>query len=101
MEKRLGLANEKLAELLEVHKDYPITTNSLFVKSNKQRRQENVMKSIEERVKREFERPGQKVGVDEITRLLASMTTATTSTMDMDMVAAEDALDNMNAFYEV
>jgi hypothetical protein len=68
MEKSLELAEEKLKELLEVHKDHPLTTNHDFI-DNRRKLQ------------------GQRSEEEPIT--------------DMDLVAAEDAFDNMNAYYKV
>jgi len=68
MEKSLELAKEKLKELLEVHKDHPLTTNHDFIGNRRKLQQQ-----------RSEEEPG----------------------TDMDMVAAEDAFDNMNAYYKV
>lgn len=101
MERRLSISYEKLDELLEVHKDHPMTTNSLFVNGAKQRRHESASKAIEERVKLRFQKAGQKVSADEITQFLSTLNASTTSNVDMDMIAAEDAFDHMNAFYEV
>jgi hypothetical protein len=39
------------------------------------------------------------VSVDEITQMMSTITTK--ADLDMDMVAAEEAFDNMNAYYEV
>lgn len=68
MAERLETANTKLNEILEVHKDQPMTTNPDFV--------ENRRKLQQKRVEDE-------------------------PINDMDLVAAEEALDNMNAYYEV
>lgn len=68
MEKSLELAKEKLNELLEVHKDHPLTTNHDFVDNRRKLQQ---LRSEEE------------------------------SSTNMDLVAAEDAFDNMNAYYKV
>jgi hypothetical protein len=85
MEEKLGSAYDKLDELLEVHKDHPITTNSSFIKNSKKPRKDM--------------QPGQKVNIEEITNILSTMSPE--ANLDMDMVAAEEAFDNMNAFYEV
>lgn len=68
MEKSLEVAEEKLNEILEVHKDHPLTTNHDFIKNRRKLQQ-----------KRSEEEP----------------------CTDMDLVAAEDAFDNMNAYYKV
>jgi hypothetical protein len=61
-------AYNKLNELLEVHKDHPMTTNHDFV---------NYRRKLQKK-RGEGESRG-----------------------DMDLVAAEDAFDNMNAYYNV
>lgn len=99
MEEKLHLAYSKLDELLEVHKDYPMTTNSHFINNSKNPRQDASKKDLESIIKRGLTQAGQSVSIDEITRMLSSMSTKTD--VDMDMVAAEEALDNMNAYYEV
>lgn len=68
MGERLEAANSKLDELLDVHKDHPMTTNYDFVDNRR-------------RIQQKRDEDG--------------------STTDMDLVAAEDALDNMSAYYEV
>jgi len=72
MEKKLDLAHSRLNELLEVHKDFPMTTNSEFVTKSRASRLDLRKEDLE--IKAE---------------------------LNMDMVAAEEALDNMNAYYEV
>ena len=99
MEEKLNSAYGKLDELLEVHKDFPMTTNSHFVNKSKTLRQGNSEEQFEEAMKGFLIQPGQKIGIDEVRRLLSTMTPITN--MDMDMVAAEEAFDNMNAYYEV
>jgi hypothetical protein len=68
MAKRLETANSKLNELLEVHKDHPMTTNPDFVENRRNLQQKRSEKE---------------------------------SSADMDLVAAEDAFENMNAYYKV
>jgi hypothetical protein len=64
----LEAANSKLNELLEVHKDYPMTLNHDFVANRRQIQRE-----------RNEQEPN----------------------ISMDMVAAEEAFDNMTAYYKV
>jgi hypothetical protein len=99
MEERLNYAYSKLDELLEVHKDYPMTMNSQFINTSKETREGNKEQQLEDAMRQALIQPGQKVSIDEITRLLSTMNTKPNS--DMDMVAAEEAFDNMNAYYEV
>jgi uncharacterized Fe-S cluster-containing protein len=68
MDRSLELAEEKLKELLEVHKDHPMTTNHEFIDNR---------------------------------RKLQKQRSEESPTTDMDLVAAEDAFDNMNAYYKV
>jgi hypothetical protein len=99
MEERLNFAYAKLDELLEVHKDFPMTTNSQFISKSKTIHQDNSKDQLEEAMRKSQLQPGQNVSIDDITRLLSTMTPA--ANLDMDMVAAEEAFDNMNAYYEV
>ena len=68
MDRSLELAEEKLLELLEVHKDHPMTTNHEFIDNRRKLQQQRSEESL---------------------------------STDMDLVAAEDAFDNMNAYYKV
>ncbi|KAL2062905.1 hypothetical protein VTL71DRAFT_5977 [Oculimacula yallundae] len=97
MEEKLNLAYSKLDDLLEVHKDYPMTTNSLFLSNSKSTRQDSSKKALESMLK-DRSHPDKDVSVDEITKMMSAITT---KEMDMDMAAAEEAFDNMNAYYEV
>jgi hypothetical protein len=99
MEEKLNSAYNKLEELLEVHKDFPMTTNSHFINKSKTLRQDNSKEQFEDAMKKATQQLGQKATVEEISRFLSSITPKTN--LDMDMVAAEEAFDNMNAYYEV
>jgi len=99
MEERLNRAYGKLDELLEVHKDYPMTTNSHFISSSKASREENMKGQFKDVMKEAGIEAGQNVNVEEITRLFSTL--GTQANLDMDMAAAEEAFDNMNAYYEV
>jgi len=99
MEERLTSAYGKLDELLEVHKDYPMTTNSQFIKNSKTYRQDKNMEQFNQAVEETGLQPGQKLSLEDFSRLLPSK--SLTANLDMDMVAAEEAFDNMNAYYEV
>jgi hypothetical protein len=99
MEKRLDCAYAKLDELLEVHKDYPMTTNSHFISSSKESREVNQKAKIEDVMQQAQLDSGQKISIEEISRLLSTLSAK--PNLDMDMVAAEEAFDNMNAYYEV
>ncbi len=103
MEEKLNSAYRKLDELLGVHKDYPMTTNSQFLNNvkNKRPRRDSNNQVLDEDLKAILQ-VGQKVDsddIEEISRLLS--TSNTKPVLDMDMVAAEEAFDNMNAYYEV
>jgi hypothetical protein len=54
---------------------------------------------FEDMMKKGILQPGQNISVDEISRLLSTMKPR--ADLDMDMIAAEEAFDNMNAYYEV
>ncbi|KAH8679503.1 P-loop containing nucleoside triphosphate hydrolase protein [Tricladium varicosporioides] len=98
MEEKLNFAYAKLDELLEVHKDYPMTTNSHFINHSRTPRQDSSKKTLESMLRGRLQ-SGQDISVDEITQMMSTITTI--ADLDMDMVAAEEAFDNMNAYYEV
>lgn len=98
MEEKLNLAYAKLDELLEVHKDYPMTTNTHFIKNCRTLRPDSSKKTLESMLKARLQ-SGQDVSVDEITQMMSTVTSE--ADVDVDMVAAEEALDNMQAYYEV
>ncbi|PMD54742.1 uncharacterized protein K444DRAFT_539458 [Hyaloscypha bicolor E] len=98
MEEKLNLAYSKLDELLEVHKDYPMTTNYHFMNTSKIPRQDSSKRNLEAMLKDRLE-SGQDMSVGEITRMMSTI--STNPDLDMDMMAAEEAFVNMNAYYEV
>jgi hypothetical protein len=98
MEEKLNLAYSKLDELLEVHKDYPMTTNSHFINHSGTARQDSSKKTLESMLMGRLQ-SGQNLSVDEITQMMSTISAK--ADLDMDMVAAEEAFDNMNAYYEV
>lgn len=99
MEEKLNLAYGKLDELLEVHKDYPMTTNSSFIQSSRAPREDVRRRRLESMARAGGIEPGQDMPIDELTRLMSDVLAKVE--LDLDMVAAEDAFDNMNAYYEV
>jgi hypothetical protein len=99
MAKKLGAANAKLDELLEVHKEHPLTTNHHFLDNRKKLQQKSTQDQLQEMLNREFNRPSDKLSAEDVSRLMSNL--STTVNPDMDMVASEDAFDNMNAYYEV
>jgi hypothetical protein len=98
MEEKLDLAYSKLDELLEVHKDFPMTTNSHFINNSRRPRQDARKPNLES-LRSSTPRYGQNTSIDEPTLMLPAINAK--ADMDMDMVAAEEAFDNMNAYYEV
>lgn len=96
MEEKLQLAYAKLDELLEVHKDHPMTTNIQFIKNSRSLQQPN---NTDDAMRKAPLPSIQKLSSDDSSRSLS--TTEPKKKFDMDMVAAEQALDNMKAFYEV
>jgi hypothetical protein len=62
-------------------------------------RLDNSRVDFEDMMKKALLQPGQNINVDEIRRLLSTMKPK--ADLDMDMIAAEEAFDNMNAYYEV
>ena len=98
MEEKLNLACSKLDELLEVHKDYPMTTNIHFITKSRTSRP-NCGKESLESILRSRVQSGKALSAEELNQIMS--TVATKTDPDMDLVAAEEALDNMNAYYEV
>lgn len=98
MEEKLKLAYRKLDELLEVHQDYPLTTNIHFIKNSQKPRLDHVKVELERRIKEEIA-GSQTVSIQDISRIMSAM--ESTGSLKMDLMAAEEALDNMNSFYEV
>ena len=98
MEEKLNLACSKLDELLEVHKDYPMTTNNHFIIKSMTSRQNSGKESLES-ILRSRVQSGKALSAEELNQMMS--TVATKTDPDMDLVAAEEALDNMNAYYEV
>jgi hypothetical protein len=99
MSKKLDAANAKLDELLEVHKEHPLTVNHHFLDNRKKLQEKSVQKQLQDKLNREFTNPNQKLLVEDISRLVSNLNT--TLNPDMDMIAAEDAFDNMLAYYGV
>jgi hypothetical protein len=96
MEQKLEAAHRKLDELIEVHKDHPITTNPHFIENRKKPRHKQ---ELELALQNEFKKPSQKITLYEINEVLSYVDR--NFNLDIDLMAAEEALDNMNAFYEV
>jgi len=98
MEEKLNLAYSKLDELLEVHKDYPMTTNGHFINHSRTSRQDSSKKNLESMLRGRLQ-SSQDLKVEEIVQMMSTITT--NADLDMDMVAAEEAFDNMKAYYDV
>jgi hypothetical protein len=96
MEDKQDLAQEKLGELLAVHEDQPMTTNTRFLKNSRAHQQQKVDKKVLQKIKN-----GDFKDIDEAEIALALSNPPTSQDADMDMLAAEEALDNMMVFYEV
>lgn len=98
MEEKLNLAFSKLDELLDIHKEYPMTTNSHFLNQSRSPRRDISKKNLDS-VLRNHLQAGREVNIEELTQIISTMTSG--ADLDVDMVAAEEAFDNMNAYYEV
>ena len=98
MEEKLSKAYLKLEELLAVHREAPLTTNHYFRDNVQDLQQKRNGVAVEEKLRSAF------VGRENLTEndipYLLSLIQPKVSP-DMDRVAAEDAFDNMNAFYKV
>lgn len=98
MAQKLETAYGKLGELLDVHKEHPLTTNHYFMDNRKKLQQKDTKDEIQRKLK-SIAKPGQMLSVDDITLLMNNLNSEVNT--DMDMLAAEDAYDNMMAYYKV
>ena len=98
MAQKLETAYGKLDELLEVHKEHPFTTNHYFIDNRKKLQQKDTKDEIQKKLE-SVTKTGQMLSVEQITNLMKTMNSDVNA--DMDMIAAEDAYDNMMAYYKV
>ena len=98
MEEKLAEAYLKLEELLAVHKHPPMTTNHYFRDTVQDLQQKRNGVTVEEKLRLAFEGRAS-LTKNDIPYLLSLVQPKVNP--DMDRVAAEDAFDNMNAFYKV
>ncbi|OBT50117.1 hypothetical protein VE04_09543 [Pseudogymnoascus sp. 24MN13] len=98
MAQKLETAYGKLDELLEVHKEHPFTTNHHFMDNRKKLQQKDTKDEIQQKLQGVV-KVGQKLSVEDITLLVMNLKPEVKA--DMDTIAAEDAFDNMMAYYEV
>ncbi|MCJ1479574.1 hypothetical protein MMC13_008260 [Lambiella insularis] len=99
MEQRLTAAYEELEKLVAVHKEEPMTLNHYFLDNVKKRKQRDIKDDFEERLRKKFVEPDQTLSISDVAAIMASVNPGISP--DMDLVAAEDAFDNMQAFYKV
>lgn len=99
MDQRLEAANQKLEELTAVHKDTPMTTNHYFLDNVKKLHQRGAKEDLEERLRKEFSQLDRALTVSDIASIMSI--TGPKANPDMDLMAAEDAFDNMQAYYKV
>ena len=98
MKDALVNANNKLNELLLVHKKEPMTTNHYFTDTAETLRQERVTASLEAKV-RSLVANGRYLNETDIQNIVSAAKDPVEP--DMDRAAAAAALDNMIAFYKV
>jgi len=98
MAQKLEAAYDKLDELLDVHKEHPLTTNHYFMDNRKKFQQKDTKDEMQRKLK-SVTKPGQMMSVDDISLLMLNLNSDVG--FDMDMLAAEDAYDNMMAYYKV
>ncbi|KFY24130.1 hypothetical protein V493_05413 [Pseudogymnoascus sp. VKM F-4281 (FW-2241)] len=98
MAQKLEAAYRKLDELLEVHKEHPLTTNHYFMDNRKKLQQKDTEDELQ-RVLKGFAKDDEKVSVNVVSYLMKGLNSGVSP--DMDMLAAEDAFDNMMAYYKV
>lgn len=100
MMQKLEAAYGKLDELLEVHKEHPLTTNHYFMDNRKKLQQKDTKDDMQRKLK-SISKPGQMMSVEEVTHLISNSGMSDFGAKDIDMLAAEDAYDNMMAYYKV
>ena len=99
MDQKLAIAYEKLCELLEVHQEHPMTTNYGFMEIKKTFQEKRNNTLAKERLAREFSSPDQTLAANDVTRIVTALELKADASMDL--IAAEDAFDSMQAYYEV
>ncbi|KAL9613031.1 MAG: hypothetical protein Q9167_002421 [Letrouitia subvulpina] len=97
MNEKLDLAYSKLLELMAVYRDHPATLNHYFQENVSALKKARKDPPIEEKLRKIF---SERISVSnqDIPLLMAAM--QFDPTPDMNRKAAEDILDNMNAFYK-
>ena len=90
-------ANQKLGELLLVHKREPMTTNHYFYDTALRLKQQRMNTSFETSLKNQLTKLGS-IKANDVPAILAAANGA--REVDMDRAAAEDALDDMRAYYK-
>ncbi|OBT89992.1 hypothetical protein VE02_01614 [Pseudogymnoascus sp. 03VT05] len=98
MAQKLETAYGKLDELLEVHKEHPLTTNHYFMDNRKKLQQRDAKEELQRKLK-SMATPGLMLSVEDVAALIKN--SGSEVSPDMDMLAAEDAYDNMMAYYRV
>lgn len=98
MAQKLEAAYGKLDELLEVHKEHPLTTNHYFMDNRKKLQQRDTKDELQRKLK-SMATPGLMLSVEDVAALIKN--SGSEVNPDMDMLAAEDAYDNMMAYYKV
>ena len=93
----LNSANRKLAELLLVHKREPMTTNHYFYDTALHFKQQRMSTSFETSLRNQIAKFGS-IKANDVPAILAA--TKEPREVDMDRAAAEDALDDMRAYYK-
>lgn len=96
MEEKLKNAYEKLGELLAVRDDESLTTNPQFLQRTTRSQGHNTQTTLLDMIKKGCFKYADDT---EISRLLSSI--GYVEKFDMDMLAAEDAVNSAMAFYEV
>ena len=102
MEQRLEAAYSKLRELTAVHQQAPMTTNHETLNFVRNNLRSSISGDLEDKLQDLSQQSdGTQAAINaEDAAAILSLTGRNTNTQS-DLVAAEDALDNMQAFYEV
>ena len=98
MNEKLDLAYSKLRELMAVYRDHPATLNHYFQENMAALKNARKDPPIEENLRDIFSKQSV-VSKQDIPLLMAAMQSE--KPPDMKRKAAEDILDNMNAYYKV
>lgn len=100
MDELLEVANLSLDELLAVHKNHPLTVNSDYRKKLQLAEAKRLTRQLTPSIEEYAEQRGKSTEAEAMEEFIMR-TVGTTSEENMDLAAAEYALDAMLAYYQV